>query len=111
MSLSPESLPLPAASPQTVLATLWQRGLPRLRRRLEQLDRAASAALSGALSEDLRSQATVTAHNLAGSLGMFGYVEATGTARTIELLLEAPGETDPMELRILTERLHQALNL
>lgn len=90
---------------------LWKRGLPRLRHRLEELDRAASAALSGALSDDLRAQAATTAHNLAGSLGMFGYAEATATARTIECLLEAPGATDAMELRTLTETLRQALDL
>jgi HPt (histidine-containing phosphotransfer) domain-containing protein len=94
-----------------MLAELWQRGLPRLRSRLELLDRATAAAEAGALDRDMREQAAEVAHKLAGTLGMFGYDGGTDTARRIELLLEAPSPVDPRKFRSLTSALRQAVDL
>lgn len=96
---------------QHTLALLWQRGLPRLRGRLEELDRAAAAALSGTLPPDMRHHAAATAHSLAGSLGMFGYMEGTNFAREIEVLLESPDDLDAVALQVFTIALRQSLEL
>jgi HPt (histidine-containing phosphotransfer) domain-containing protein len=51
------------------------------------LDQAATAAVNGPLTEELRAEANSSAHKLAGSLGMYGYDEGTQIARKLELLL------------------------
>ena len=73
-----------------LLVDLWERGLPLLRERLNLLDRAAAAAETGDLSEDLRVEAGGIAHKFAGSLGMFGYDRGTEIARQIEQMLSEP---------------------
>lgn len=100
-----------ALSPaQGMLASLWERGLPRLRGRLEQLDGAAAAAVDGSLGAETRAEAAATAHQLAGSLGMFGYAEGTETARAMEVLLEADGAVDAAKLAELTAMLRASLD-
>ena len=96
---------------EQMLTALWQRGLPRLHSRLDLLDRAAASAVAGTLARDVREQAAETAHKLAGSLGMFGYTQGTGLAREIEVLLEAAGEVDTIQLRALTAALRKTLNV
>lgn len=76
----------------SLLATVWQRNRGLVEARLSLLDRAASAAEGGTLTDDLRQEACGEAHKLAGSLGMFGYDEGTRIAREIEVLL---GESAP----------------
>lgn len=73
-----------------LLTSLWERGLPVLRERINLLDRAATAAKTGEVDEELRVEAMGIAHKLAGSLGMFGYDRGTEIARQIEQMLAAP---------------------
>jgi HPt (histidine-containing phosphotransfer) domain-containing protein len=73
----------------SLLAALWLRNLPLVEERLALLDRAATAIAAGRLTEELREEASHTAHKLAGSLGMYGYDEGTRIARKIEVLLGA----------------------
>lgn len=70
-----------------LLTSLWERGLPLVRERLDLLDRVAIAAATGDLSEELRVEAVGIAHKFAGSLGMFGYDRGTEIARQIEQML------------------------
>jgi HPt (histidine-containing phosphotransfer) domain-containing protein len=111
MPASPESVPLAVNPSREMLLALWQRGLPRLHDRLAELDRATAEALAGTLTAELCQHAADTAHKLSGSLGMFGYTEATGVARDIELLLEAPSPLNPITLQALTTALRHTLNL
>ena len=96
------------AATKNLIAALWQRSQPTVLERLDVLDRAAVAAASDLLTQDLRAQATDTAHKLAGSLGMFGFHEGTGYAGEIEVLLESPG-LNAVVLSALTSQLRQAL--
>lgn len=100
-----------SGSSRQTIGTLWQRGLPRLQERLEELDQAATAALRGGLPPELRERAISTAHKLAGSLGMFGYPSGTDTARRIELLLEHTDEIDGIKLHELILTLRHTLEL
>lgn len=109
MSSSPESKVL--SPTHGMLTAIWERGLPRLRDRLTDLDAAAAAAAAGTLTPERRQQAAGTAHQLAGSLGMFGYMEGTETARAMEVMLEADGALDPAEFSLLTATLRKALRL
>jgi HPt (histidine-containing phosphotransfer) domain-containing protein len=81
----------------SLLAAIWQRNRALVEERLALLDRAASAAVAGALSDSLRQEAGGTAHKLAGSLGMYGYDEGTHIARQMEVLL---GESAPDAARL-----------
>ena len=92
-----------------MLTRLWQRSLPILEQRLAVLDSAAAAAQSATLSDELRTQAITDVHKLSGSLGMFGYPQATELARDIEALLETPGPPDPAQLSRLVTGLRAAL--
>ncbi|MEO6817738.1 MAG: Hpt domain-containing protein [Edaphobacter sp.] len=78
-----------------MLTSLWERGLPLVRERLNLLDRVASAAEMGELSKELRVEAVGIAHKFAGSLGMFGYDRGTEIARQIEqFLATSPAATN-----------------
>ena len=103
----------PAAAAQTeqLLASLWTRNLPMLKDRLDLLDRAAETAKSASLTAPLRRDAAMTAHKLAGSLGMFGYTQGTELARKLELILDEPANPDPNRLRALSADLRRSLNL
>ena len=92
------------------LTTLWQRNLPVVRDRLALLDRAAALAEDGTLTPALARDAAITAHKLAGSLGMFGYTEGTRTACAIEQLLDVHRAPDPANLLRLTRELRATLS-
>ena len=100
-----------AAQTEKLLANLWARNLPMVRDRLDLLDRAADTATSATLTSLLRSDAAMTAHKLAGSLGMFGYNEGTRLARELELLLDDPSSPDPTRIAELALKLRQSLML
>jgi HPt (histidine-containing phosphotransfer) domain-containing protein len=89
----------------SLLAALWLRNRPLVEERLALLDRAAAA---GTLSEEMREEASHTAHKLAGSLGMYGYDEGTRIARQIEVLL-GEGTPDPARLSALVVGLRRAI--
>ena len=91
-----------------LLLRLWQKNLPTIRQRLDLLDQLGSAAASGKLEEPARVEALRVAHNLAGSLGMYGYDHGTRLARQLELLLDYP-TPDPTQIRTLASQLRQAL--
>ncbi len=109
--MDPRRDPAAAAKTAALLKSLWERNLPMLRDRLAQLDRAATLALDNHLTPSLRSDAAMTAHKLAGSLGTFGYPEGTRIARALEQLLDAPEPPHPPHLARLTRELRAALNL
>ena len=82
-----------------------------IRDRLALLERAAELAAEGHLSPALREDAAMTAHKLAGSLGMFGYGEGTRIARSLEQLLDAPQCSSSPALNRLVGDLRTALLL
>ncbi len=92
----------------SLLASLWHRNRPLLEERLSILDRAAAAATSGTLVEEIREEAADTAHKLAGSLGMYGYEQGTLLARQLELLLDY-ATPDPIQITSLASQLRHSL--
>jgi HPt (histidine-containing phosphotransfer) domain-containing protein len=81
----------------SLLAAIWLRSRPLVEERMALLERAATGAAAGGLTQELRKEAGGVAHKLAGSLGMYGYDEGTLIARQIEVLL---GETAPDAARL-----------
>ena len=55
----------------------------------------------GSLDSDLRREAERSAHMLAGSIGMFGFVEAARAARGLEMGLADPQHADAPALSAL----------
>lgn len=103
----------PDATAQTrkLLDSLWIRNLPMIKERLLILDRAAETANAATLTPPLRREAAMTAHKLAGSVGMFGYTEGTEIARQLELILDDPADPDPTRLASLAADLRTSLKL
>jgi HPt (histidine-containing phosphotransfer) domain-containing protein len=94
---------------ESILADLWRKNLPVLKDRLDLLDRTASAAAAGNLTEAARMGALSIAHKLSGSLGMFGYTEGTEIARQIEHLLKQPNSENLNRLTELATDLRKTL--
>ena len=87
-----KSIPQPSRPDQidTVIAQLCKKNLPTFRVRLDLLVRFGAAATSGKLDEPTRLEALNIAHNLAGSLGMYGYQQGTEVASKMERILKSP---------------------
>jgi HPt (histidine-containing phosphotransfer) domain-containing protein len=92
-----------------VLTQLWKKNLPTIRQRLDLLDQFASAAVSGTLEEHTRMEALRIAHNLAGSLGMYGYQQGTEVASKMERILKSPTPETLVTLRSLAADLRTSL--
>ncbi len=91
-----------------LLGALWIRTRPIIEERIHVLDKAAARAADQTLDVDTREQAADIAHQLAGSLGMYGYDQGTKLARQLELLLDY-ATPDAVQLRSLVDQLRQAL--
>ncbi len=100
-----------AAQTDKLLKTLWTRNLPMIKDRVLLLERAAETARSASLTSPLRRDAAMTAHKLAGSLGMFGYTDGTDIARKLELIFDNSADPDPDKLAELASELRRSLNL
>jgi len=82
------------------IAAVWKKSVPQTRERLELLQRAADdLASSRTIAPEQRAEALSVTHKLAGSLGMFGFNDATEHARAIELTLEHEGLPQPERLQ------------
>ena len=92
----------------SLLAAIWLRNRPLVEGRLALLERAAAAAAEGTFNEELREEASHTAHKLAGSLGMFGFPRGSEIARRLEMLLESE-RADPELMAELTVQLRASL--
>ncbi|MDQ1288274.1 MAG: hypothetical protein QG622_1839 [Actinomycetota bacterium] len=69
------------------LAGLWVENRPAIEQQLLRIEAAAGAALRDALTPSQQQEGRVAAHQLAGSLGSFGFHEGTRVARQLEALL------------------------
>jgi HPt (histidine-containing phosphotransfer) domain-containing protein len=92
-----------------LLRAVWERSLPVIRERLDQLDDTAARALSNTLTPDDLDLARSNAHKLAGSLGTFGYAQGSGISRSIEALLETA--VDGIRLQSYVSQLRSTLEL
>ena len=93
----------------TILTQLWQKNLPTIRERLDLLDKFGAAAASGRLNEPTRIEALNIAHKLAGSLGMYGYQQATEVASKMEHILKSPTPETLSTLHTLATDLRKSL--
>ena len=107
MSALPQAFRAPGS--QQLLASVWQRNLPIVRERLATLSDIAHTGIDGIITEAARKTGSEIAHKLAGSLGMFGYLQGTELARALEHLLESDLPVTLTDVQALTTQLQQAV--
>lgn len=95
------------------MAALWERYKGAMTARVLAIETATNHLLEGFLTEGERSSAHSEAHKLAGSIGTFGYLEASRLAREVEEILgkRGPlGEKDAARLSGLAGRLRSEVD-
>lgn len=86
------------------LIGVWQKFKDKYSDRVTVLDQAVKALSNGTLSEKLRQQALREAHTLAGSLGSFGLLEASGLSREIEQTFQTPERLSQVQQEHLSQK-------
>ena len=84
------------------LTTIWERFKGKYCDRITILEQAVMRSREGTFTEALQQQAVREAHTLVGSLGSFGFVEASRLSREIEQNLQAEGRLNPVQLKQLS---------
>jgi HPt (histidine-containing phosphotransfer) domain-containing protein len=98
-----------AAWTADALRSVWERQQGRVHARIALIERAVTALAEGRLDTDLGADAERAAHMLAGSLGMFGYVDACGAAHELEAELAHPTPDRAAALPGLLSRLRRGV--
>lgn len=102
--------PCIAVDVTAAIGSLWERFKNIAFERLDSVEAAVVAQLEGRLDAEARRRAERDAHKLAGSVGTFGFTEASRVARDIELLLQrSPTPEDTLRLSDLAIALRRAL--
>ncbi len=92
-----------------VLRSVWEHQRGRVNDRIAVIERAIAALADDALDADLRRDAERAAHMLAGSVGMFGFVDASDAARSLELELAHPTPDRAPQLSALLLRVRDGV--
>ena len=66
------------------LQTVWERQRDRVGERIDTIERTIAVLSENRLDDELRHEAERAAHMLAGSVGMFGFIDASRLARELE---------------------------
>lgn len=94
---------------RAALKKVWLDSRPQALERVATLERLAEAIRSGTPDEKSREVALVAAHRLSGTLGMFGFGEASSCAAEIESLLAGGPSPDGVTFAQLVARLRTLL--
>jgi HPt (histidine-containing phosphotransfer) domain-containing protein len=92
-----------------VLSVVWERQQERVHCRIDLVERAVAALAEDRLDIDLRADAERAAHMLAGSLGMFGFIDASDAARELQSELAQPVPERAHVLSALLRRLRSGI--
>jgi HPt (histidine-containing phosphotransfer) domain-containing protein len=91
------------------LVAVWERQHHRVYDRIDLIERAIAALANDSLDADLRREAERAAHMLAGSVGMFGFMDASDAAHSLESELAHPTPDRAPELSALTSRVRRGV--
>lgn len=91
------------------LRSIWERQRSRVNERIRIVERAITALASDRLDADLGREAERAAHMLAGSVGMFGFIDAAEAAHSLELELAHPTPDRAPELSALALRVRDGV--
>ncbi len=108
----PEPSPIPAAGLN--LSMIWKKHREKYLQRIAVVERAIRALQQNALDPILKQQALSEAHTLVGSLGSFGFKQASGRCRELEHILQSPAQYSVENKHLLSDlilNLYQDLSL
>jgi hypothetical protein len=91
------------------LRSVWVHQRGRVEQRIAVIERAAVALANDRLDPGPRADAERAAHMLAGSLGMFGYLDASNAARELEAEFAQPSVERAPQLPVLLRRLRDGI--
>jgi chemotaxis protein histidine kinase CheA len=91
------------------LQTVWEHQRDRVGERIDSIERAIAALSEDRLDAELRHEAERAAHMLAGSVGMFGFLDASDAARNLESELDRPTPERVPVLRALVLRVRDGV--
>lgn len=91
------------------IRAIWEKAFKVVHHEISDLDRMIAQLQRGELDAPARGAAENTAHKLAGSLGTFGFPEASRIARELETRLRAPSPADAPVLADLVLALRMQL--
>lgn len=91
------------------LRAVWAHQQGRVNQRIGLIERAAAALAEDRLDPGLRADAERAAHMLAGSLGMFGFLDASSAARELETELAQPHVQRAPRLSVLALRVRDGI--
>jgi len=94
---------------RSALGKVWLNSRPEALGRVATIERFVENLRSGTPDQDSREKALAAAHRLSGSLGMFGFNDASSCAAKIEALLGDGPRPDPATMLSLVERLRMLL--
>jgi DNA-binding response OmpR family regulator/HPt (histidine-containing phosphotransfer) domain-containing protein len=92
----PQTLPPP-------LADVWKRYKSKYIAYVMVLEEYITALVAGTLTEELGQQAQASAHLLIGSLGSFGFIEASRLSREIEKIFQAGVKQSQTQVELLSQ--------
>jgi len=98
-----------AAWTVAALRTVWEHQQDRVSDRIDVIEQAIVALADDRLDTDLRADAERAAHMLAGSLGMFGFIGASGAAHELEAELARPTADGMPALSVLLRSLRSGI--
>jgi HPt (histidine-containing phosphotransfer) domain-containing protein len=98
-----EELQKPPEKTRAAVSALWAKYSEKIFARVAMLEGACQALQKNCLSEELRQEAKMAAHKLAGSLGTFGHAEGSKLAGEMESILEEGGSRDQAQTDRLSE--------
>ncbi|MGB3534297.1 MAG: response regulator [Microcoleaceae cyanobacterium] len=104
--------PIPAA--QINLSMIWKKHREQYLQRIGVVEKAIRALQQGTLEPILRQQALSQVHTLIGSLGSFGFKQASGRCRQLEQILHLPAQYSVENKHLLSDlilNLYQDLSL
>jgi len=91
------------------LRSVWERQRNRVSERIGVVEHAVTALSEDRLATELRADAEQASHMLAGSLGMFGFLDASDAAHELESELPQATADRASELSALLRRLRQGV--
>jgi HPt (histidine-containing phosphotransfer) domain-containing protein len=98
-----------AAWTAEALRSVWERQRDRVNGLIGVIEQAVCALAEGSLDTNLQADAERAAHMLAGSVGMFGFIDASMAARGLEAELAHPTAERTAALLALLERLRRGV--
>lgn len=91
------------------LSSVWEHQRDRVSERIALIERATAALAGENLDPEILRDARRAAHMLAGSVGMFGFMDASDAAHEIEVQLEHPTPSNAPALSALARRLRSGV--